>query len=74
MTEGPGKRERLDPDLLDPENPFEIDNGNRVHLIKHLPDDDQGRPVAVGPEDVLDAYIYGDPSSTRLTRAVRPTG
>jgi hypothetical protein len=61
MAEGPGKRERLDPDLLDPENPFEIDDGNRVHLIKHLPEDDQGRPVAVGPEDVLDAYIYGDP-------------
>jgi len=61
MPGGPGERERLDIDLLDPENPFEIDDGNRVHLMKHLPEDDQGRPVAVGPEDVLDAYIYGDP-------------
>jgi hypothetical protein len=61
MPEGPGERERLDPDLLDPENPFEIDDGNRVHLVKHLPDDDQGKPVAAGPEDVLDAYLYGDP-------------
>jgi len=33
-----------------------------MHLFKHLPDDDHGRPVAVGPEDILDAYIYGDPA------------
>jgi hypothetical protein len=57
-----GERERLDPDLLDLENPFEIDDGNRKHLHKHLPEDDHGRPVAVGPEDILDAYIYGDPN------------
>jgi hypothetical protein len=56
-----GKRERLDPNLLDAEDPFEIDDGNRVHLIKHLPDDDRGRPVAVGPEEIVDAYVYGDP-------------
>ena len=62
MFGGVGKRERLDPDLLDREDPFEIDDGNRLHLNKHLPDDDQGRPVAVGPDDVLDAYVYGDPS------------
>jgi hypothetical protein len=56
------KRVRFDIDLLDPENPFEIDDGNRVHLIKHLPEDDHGRPVPVGPEDLLDIYLYGDPS------------
>jgi len=61
MTESVRRRMRLDLDLLDAENPFEIDNGNRVHLVKHLPNDDDGRPVAVGPEDVLDAYTYGDP-------------
>lgn len=62
MAEATSKRGRLDVDLLDPENPFEIDDGNRVHLYKHLPEDDKGRPVAVGPEDLLDAYIYGDPA------------
>jgi hypothetical protein len=61
MAEDLGKRQRLDPDLLDIENPFEIDDGNRQHLYKHLPEDDQGRPVAVGPDDILDAYSYGDP-------------
>lgn len=61
MSGASGERERLDPDLLDPENPFEIDDGNRPHLFKHLPEDDHGRPVLVGPEDILDAYIYGDP-------------
>jgi hypothetical protein len=55
------KRTTLDVDLLDPDDPFEVDDGNRPHLYKHLPEDDKGRPVAVGPEDVLDAYIYGDP-------------
>lgn len=57
-----GKRERFDPDLLDAEDPFEIDGGNRVHLVKHLPGDDLGKPVAVDPEDVLDVYLYGDPA------------
>ena len=61
MTASIGKRVRFDLDLLDPEDPFEIDGGNRPHLAKHLPDDDHGRPVPVGPEDVLDAYLYGDP-------------
>ncbi|HEY2668675.1 MAG TPA: hypothetical protein VGK51_17730 [Actinomycetota bacterium] len=30
-------RSRFDPALLDPENPFEIDDGNRPHLAKHAP-------------------------------------
>ena len=62
MPGGPGKRARLDWRLLDAEDPFEIDDGNRPHLYKHLPEDDHGRLVAVGPEDVLDVYLYGDPS------------
>jgi hypothetical protein len=61
MAVGPREYDRLDPDLLDPENPFEIDDGNRMHLFKHLLEDDKGRPVAVGPPDILDAYTYGDP-------------
>jgi hypothetical protein len=54
-------KERFDPDLLDPEDPFEIDDGNRPHLLKHLLTDDTGRPITVGPEDLLDLYLYGDP-------------
>jgi hypothetical protein len=57
-----GKRVRFDWRLLDTEDPFEIDDGNRPHLFKHLPTDGRGRPVAVGPEDILDVYLYGDPS------------
>jgi hypothetical protein len=29
------QRERLDPGLLDEEDPFEIDFGNHPHLVKH---------------------------------------
>ncbi len=53
---------RLEIDLLDPENPFEIDDGNSPHLHKHLPEDEHGRLVAVGPVDILDVYLYGDPT------------
>jgi len=37
MDHEAAKLKRLDVDLLDPEDPFEIDDGNRVHLYKHLP-------------------------------------
>jgi hypothetical protein len=56
------RAERFNIDLLDPEDPFEIDDGNRPHLFKHLPMDDGGRLVVVAPPDVLDAYLYGDPT------------
>jgi hypothetical protein len=55
------KRKRFELNLLNDENPFEIDDSNRLHLHKHLPEDDKGRFVVVGPEDILDAYLYGDP-------------
>jgi hypothetical protein len=61
MAASISRRLRLDIGLLDPENPFEIDDGNRVHLMKHLLTDDRGRQIPVGPEDILDAYLYGDP-------------
>jgi len=61
MEVGLCNRERLDIDPLDPEDPFEIDDGNKIHLFKHLPQDDRGRPVAVGPADILDLYLYGNP-------------
>lgn len=62
MKSGGGKRLPFDPDLLDDQDPFEIDDGNRPHLFRHLPEDDFGRPVHVGPDDLLDAYLYGDPA------------
>lgn len=62
MALGAGKPSRFNPDLLDAENPFEIDDSNRVHLFKHLLEDRHGRYVAVGPDDVLDAYLFGDPA------------
>jgi hypothetical protein len=61
MVEERGHRVRFDFRLLDAEDPFEIDDGNRPHLFKHLPVDGRGRPVAVGLEDILDVYLYGDP-------------
>jgi hypothetical protein len=30
-------RVRFDPELLDPDEPFQIDDGNRPHLAKHSP-------------------------------------
>jgi hypothetical protein len=52
---------RFDYNLLDPWDPFEIDDGNRVHLYKHLLTDDAGRSVVVEIADILDAYRDGDP-------------
>lgn len=49
-------RSRFNPDLLDPDDPFEIDEGNRPHLYKHLPNE-AGRHVAVGIEDIYDVYV-----------------
>jgi hypothetical protein len=53
-------RPRFEIDLLDPNYPFEIDDGNRPHLYKHLPVAGD-RYVSVGVEDILDVYLYGDP-------------
>jgi hypothetical protein len=53
-------RPRFDLDLLNPDDPFEIDGANRPHLYKHLPMAD-GRYVVVGVEDILDVYHFGDP-------------
>lgn len=53
-------KKRFDPNDLDPEDPFEIDSGNRPHLYKHLPTG-SGHYVAVGEEELLDLYIADDP-------------
>lgn len=55
-------RKRFDYNLLDAEDPFEIDEGNRPHLYKHLPTDDGDRYVRVGVEDIYDAFWDGDAS------------
>lgn len=48
-------RNRFDIDLLDPDDPFEIDRGNEPHLYKHIVTT-RGRQIAIGPEDLLDMY------------------
>ena len=50
----------FDIDLLDDEDPFEVDDDNRPHLYKHLPNQGE-RPVAVGAEDLYDMYLIGNP-------------
>ena len=52
-------RERFDPNQLDPDDPFEIDAGNRPHLYKHLPTGARGRYVAIGEEDLYDLWMAG---------------
>jgi hypothetical protein len=41
------ERGRFDPELLNEHAPFEIDDGNRPHLVKHSP---------YTPEDLTDAW------------------
>jgi hypothetical protein len=45
-------RERLDLDALDPDDPFELDDGNVPHLAKHVP---------FTADDVVDAWTFGEP-------------
>lgn len=52
--------DRFDIDELDPEEPFEIDDGNRPHLYKHMANN-RGRDIVIGPEDLVDAYTSGRP-------------
>ncbi|MDX6646501.1 MAG: hypothetical protein QOK40_2228 [Miltoncostaeaceae bacterium] len=57
--------ERFDPDLLDPAAPFELDMNNVPHLVKHPPFTHQ---------DVLDAWLFGEPVFFPPRRRARPTG
>jgi len=50
-------RARFDYTLLDREDPFEIDDDNLPHLYKHLPSNAKGDLVAVGVEDIKEAYL-----------------
>lgn len=45
-------RERFDMEALDPEDPFELDDGNIPHLAKHAP---------FTANDALDAWAFGQP-------------
>jgi hypothetical protein len=45
-------RERFDLEALDPDDPFELDDGNIPHLAKHAP---------FTAEDALDAWTFGEP-------------
>jgi hypothetical protein len=51
-------RERFDPARLDPDGPFEIDDGNRPHLAKHAP---------YSPDDLID--VWADPGAVFLPAA-----
>lgn len=48
-------RDRFDFDLLDPDDPFEIDDQNRPHLYKHV-EGDEGRWIAVGVDEIFDLW------------------
>ena len=52
---------RFDTGLLDPEDPFEIDQDNQPHLYKHLPFGQGDRLVAVGVEELYDIYVTDRP-------------
>lgn len=41
-------RARFDPELLDDAEPFEIDDANRPHLVKHSP---------YSPDDLFEAWL-----------------
>jgi hypothetical protein len=43
-------RERFDLEALDPDDPFELDDGNIPHLAKHAP---------FTADDALDAWTFG---------------
>lgn len=51
--------ERFDLDLLDPDDPFEVDAINRPHLYKHTFVRPDGRYVRIELPDVLDLYVWG---------------
>jgi hypothetical protein len=50
-------RGRFDTALLDPEDPFEIDEGNRPRLYKHVLETERGRWVGVGVEELFDVNV-----------------
>jgi hypothetical protein len=52
--------DRFDVGELDPEDPFEVDEGNRAHLHKHVAND-AGRQIVIGPDDLLDVFLFGEP-------------
>lgn len=47
------ERVRFDPELLDDDDPFEIDDGNRPHLAKHYPYSAEDLGQAWGDPDRL---------------------
>src|SRR5262249_8280964 len=49
----------LDPDLLDPDDPFEVDARNRPHLHKHDFWTPEGRYLKVDIDDIRDLWAWG---------------
>lgn len=53
-------RVRFDIDLLDAEDPFEIDEDNRPHLYKHVVVEGN-QTIGLTEDHVYEIYLWGDP-------------
>jgi hypothetical protein len=51
-------RERFDIDLLDPDDPFEVDDVNRPHLYKHAFTRPDGAQIRIELRDVWDLWAW----------------
>lgn len=67
-------RARFDPELLDPGDPFEIDDANRPHLAKHSPHTDTDLLDAWADPNLLFAEAAADGPADWILIAVLPGG
>jgi hypothetical protein len=67
-------RARFDPELLDPDDPFEIDDGNRPHLAKHSPHTDADLMDAWNDPNLLFAEAAADGPADWMLIAALPGG
>lgn len=67
-------RLRFDPELLDPDDPFEIDANNRPHLAKHSPHSDADLVDAWSDPNLLFAEAAADGPADWILIATLPGG
>jgi hypothetical protein len=67
-------RVRFDPELLDPDEPFEIDHDNQPHLAKYSPYTDVDLHDAWADPDLLFAEAAADGPADWLLIAALPGG